>query len=58
MITHTTDKDFLLSIGVQPYDAELFWEEEAKDRVRTRVVQAIAFLQMAAIVAALVWTSM
>ncbi len=56
MIQITTDKEFLLSIGVEPYDPEQFVQEE-KDRVRTMVVQVVAILQLAAIVAGLVWTS-
>jgi hypothetical protein len=56
LIQITTDKEFLLSIGVEPYDPEQFVQEE-KDRVRTMVVQVVAILQLAAIVAGLVWTS-
>ena len=53
---NTTDKEFLLSIGVEPYDPEHFLEAE-KERTRTRVLQAVAFLQLAAMVGVIIWTS-
>lgn len=56
MILHTTDREFLQSIGVQAYDPERFFEFE-KERIRTRVLQAVAVLQLAAMVGVIIWTS-
>jgi hypothetical protein len=53
---NTTDREFLLSIGVQPYDPEHFCEAE-RERVRTRVLQAIALLQLGAMIGVIIWTS-
>ncbi len=55
MILYTTDKEFLLSMGVEPYDPEQFAAME-NDRFRTRIVQTIAVLQLVAIVGGLAWT--
>jgi hypothetical protein len=52
----TTDRDFLISIGVQPYEPDLF-EGEVRTRRRDRFIQALAILQLLALGAALVWTS-
>jgi hypothetical protein len=57
LILYTSDKEFLESIGVAPYDAELFRQSE-NERVRTLVLRGIAALQLAGVIAALVWTSM
>jgi hypothetical protein len=55
ILHHTTDKEFLLSIGVKPYDPEFFMEGE-KERIRTRVLQAVAILQLAAMAGIVIWT--
>lgn len=55
ILNHTTDKEFLLSIGVKPYDPEFFMEIE-KERVRTRILQAVAILQLAAMAGIVIWT--
>ncbi len=57
MTLYTTDKEFLRSIGVESYDPEMFRQSE-RDRVRTRVLQTVAVLQLVGIIAGLVWTSM
>jgi hypothetical protein len=52
---NATDKEFLQSIGVVPYDPEMFRESE-NEGVRTWIIRGIAILQMTGIITALVWT--
>ena len=56
-MVRNTDRDFLLSIGVQPYEPDLFDPQPPPD-LRDRFIQAIAILQMIVIAAALVYTSL
>jgi hypothetical protein len=56
LILHTTDKEFLESIGVKSYDPELFRESQ-NERVRVWILRGVAALQMGGIIAALIWTS-
>ncbi len=52
-----TDRDFLLAMGVEPYEPERLYNQ-LRWRNRDRLTQAMADLQLLALVAALVWTSM
>jgi len=56
-LIRNSDREFLVAIGVVPYEPERL-HEELQTRVRDRVIQAIACLQLLALVGALVWTSM
>jgi hypothetical protein len=51
------DRDFLLAMGVEPYEPERL-HSQLRSRNRDRLIQAIAVLQLLALVAALVWTWM
>ncbi|HZL56170.1 MAG TPA: hypothetical protein VFC21_03770 [Bryobacteraceae bacterium] len=55
--SNTTDHDFLLSIGVEPYEPDIF-KTEWRTRRRDRLIQAVAVVQLLAIAAALAWTSL
>ncbi len=55
MILHTADKEFLESIGVVPFDPDDV-RIDRNERVRTVVVVAVALLQLAGIVVAMIWT--
>jgi hypothetical protein len=50
------DREFLTAMGVEPYDPEVFEEEDFQQRGRTRIFQVIAILQFLAILTGLVWT--
>ncbi len=52
-----TDRDFLLAMGVEPYEPEALYIQ-LRSRSRDRFIQALAVLQLLALAAALVWTSM
>jgi hypothetical protein len=56
-LIRNTDRDFLLAMGVEPYEPEHLFSE-LRSRSRDRFIQAIAILQLLALAAALVWTSM
>jgi hypothetical protein len=55
-LIRNTDRDFLLAMGVEPYEPERL-HSEVRSQGRDRFIQAIAVLQLLALLAALVWTS-
>jgi hypothetical protein len=54
----TSDKDFLLAAGIEPYEPEAFICHERYEEVRDNVIKTIAILQFLAIVSSLIWMSM
>jgi hypothetical protein len=57
ILIRNTDRDFLLAMGVEPYEPDRLFDE-LRSRARDRMIQAIAVLQLVALVGALAWTSM
>lgn len=52
----TSDREFLLAAGIEPYEPEEFVCEQSEG-FRDNVIKTIAILQFAAIVGSLIWMS-
>jgi hypothetical protein len=55
-LIRNTDREFLLALGVEPYEPERLYEA-MRSRGRDRFIQAMAVVQLVGLVAALIWTS-
>ena len=56
-MTITSDKEFLLAAGIEPYEPEQFICERG-EAFRDNLIKAIAILQFVAIAASLIWLSL
>ena len=52
----TTDREFLLAAGIEPYEPDEFEFARSGD-VREKVIKTIAIVQFVAIVISLIWMS-
>lgn len=55
-MTVTSDKEFLLAAGIEPYEPEEFICERSEG-LRDNLIKTIAILQFVAIVTSLIWMS-
>lgn len=55
-MTATSDKEFLLAAGIEPYEPEEFLCQRG-ECLRDNVIKTIAVLQFVAIIASLIWMS-